>query len=210
MKSTLVNMVSVLGTITLVSALAVSGFYLLTKDAIDYANQQRVDRAIGEVITGFDNVPSEEMFLYPASEQFGGDSLQVFPAKSGDKLLGYAVKTFSPNGYAGNVQLMVGVLADRTISAVSVVSEAETPGLGHKMSTEGVLVDQFKNIDPKSKVLAVKKDKGDIDAITAATISSRAFCDAVNRALSVTDALFDVKSSDAVTGATSVKKGGKK
>lgn len=205
MKSTLTNMVSVLGTITLVSALAVSGFYNLTKDAIDKANQDKIDGAISEVISQFDNKPAMEMFLSPATGAYEGDSLEVYPAKSGDKVLGYAVKTFSQNGYGGKIELMVGVLSDGTINAVSVVSESETPGLGHKMSTEGVLVDQFRNVDPGSKKIKVKKDSGDIDAITAATISSRAFCDAVNRALSVTDALFHSNNADASTGATTVK-----
>lgn len=211
MKSTLVNMVSVLGTITLVSAVAVSGFYILTKDAIDLANQNKINSAISEVIPGFDNAPADEMFVSPTTGAYEGDSRQVFPAKKGDKLLGYAIKTNSPKGYGGKIELMVGVLSDGTVSSVSVISESETPGLGHKMSTEGILVDQFKNVNPKTKKLAVKKgDGGDIDAITAATISSRAFCDAVNRAISVSDALYHKNNTDASSGATNHHKEDKK
>lgn len=204
MKSTAINMVSVLGTITLVSALAVSGFYLLTKDAIELANQNKLNSAISEVVPGFDNAPSSECFL---SQAASGDSLLVYPAKKGEELIGYAVKTYSMNGYGGEIDLMVGVKVDGTINAVTVLSEAETPGLGHKMSTEDVLTSQFRGVDPSKMKIAVKKAGGDVDAITAATISSKAFCDAVNRALSVTDPLLKKSSAtDAASGATSVKK----
>jgi electron transport complex protein RnfG len=78
---------------------------------------------------------------------------------------------------------MVGILADGTLKNISVLQHAETPGLGSKMS-EPAFKDQFNDKRADSFNFKVKKDGGDVDAITAATISSRAFCDAVNRALS--------------------------
>jgi len=203
MKSSIKNMVLVLGTITLISSLAVSGFYLLTKDAIEFANQSKINNAIAEVMPGFDNAPSNEMFLCQVPGTT--DSLSVYPARKGEKLIGYAVKTFSNKGYGGNVELMVGILSNGNIASVSVVAESETPGLGHKMSTDSILVSQFKGINPEKKKISVKKDNGDIDAITAATISSRAFCEAVNRALAVVNPLIK-KTTDASSGATHVKK----
>jgi electron transport complex protein RnfG len=64
---------------------------------------------------------------------------------------------------------------------ISVLQHKETPGLGTKMTEEKFLV-QFRGKNPGSFPLKVKKDGGQVDAITAATISSRAFCDALQRA----------------------------
>ena len=77
--------------------------------------------------------------------------------------------------------MMVGMLAAGVINKVSVLSQAETPGLGANMVNEK-WKSQFDGKDPKNFILKVKKDGGDVDAITAATISSRAVSEAVKRA----------------------------
>ncbi len=78
---------------------------------------------------------------------------------------------------------MVGLLPDGSIYDVAVLEHKETPGLGDKMEKrKSNWGDQFKGKDPKLFNVSVTKDGGDVDAITASTISSRAFCDAVNRA----------------------------
>ena len=81
---------------------------------------------------------------------------------------------------------MVGITADGMIFNTVPVSHAETPGLGAKISEEGnAFVEQFRGLDPSSVVLKVKKDGGDIDAITASTITSRAYTAAVETAWKV-------------------------
>ena len=78
---------------------------------------------------------------------------------------------------------MVGVLPDGSINKVAVVSHKETPGLGDKMdSKKSNFSIQFEGKNPETFKLKVKKDGGDVDAITASTITSRAYCDAVERA----------------------------
>ncbi len=78
---------------------------------------------------------------------------------------------------------MVGMLDDGSISNTAVLSHKETPGLGDKMDIKkSDFPKQFEGKSPESFKLKVSKDGGDVDAITAATISSRAFCDAVKRA----------------------------
>jgi electron transport complex protein RnfG len=78
---------------------------------------------------------------------------------------------------------MVGFLADGSINAIEVVAHKETPGLGDKMeSNKSDFCVQFKGKNPETFKLIVKKDGGDVDAITASTISSRAYCEAVQRA----------------------------
>ena len=110
-----------------------------------------------------------------------GDSLDIYPAKKDSVLVGYAVNTNTKKGFSGNISLMAGFKPDGTIVNITVLEQKETPGLGTKM-TEPLFKDQFTDKNPSSFTLKVKKDGGQIDAITAATISSRAFCDAIQRA----------------------------
>jgi len=94
-----------------------------------------------------------------------------------------AINTFTNEGFSGNIELMVGFLEDGTIYNTAVLSHKETPGLGDKMDKKkSNFPDQFSGKNPAEFNLKVKKDGGDVDAITAATISSRAFCDALTRA----------------------------
>ena len=85
----------------------------------------------------------------------------------------------------------------------TVLSQAETPGLGAKC-TEPEFADQFKNWNPAEKVLKVKKDGGDVDAITASTITSRAYAKAVETAVTVFNSITAANAADieAVSGAT--------
>jgi electron transport complex protein RnfG len=76
---------------------------------------------------------------------------------------------------------MAGFLPDGSIHKVTVLTHKETPGLGTKMA-DPRFADQFAGKNPASFVIKVKKDGGQIDAITAATVSSRAYCDALQRA----------------------------
>jgi electron transport complex protein RnfG len=118
------------------------------------------------------------MFRLPTGE---GDSLEIFPAMNGDTLVGYAVNTYTQKGFSGYISLIAGFKPDGTIINIAVLEQKETPGLGTKMGDPG-FKDQFKGKNPAEFQLKVKKDGGPVDAITAATISSRAFCDAVLRA----------------------------
>ena len=116
----------------------------------------------------------------------------------GDKVIGIAVESYTYTGFSGLVKIMVGFLPDGTIYNTSVLEHAETPGLGDKMIKEKSLdkatglswSSQFDGKNPASDNIKVKQDDGEVDAITAATISSRAFCDAVLRAY---DGLQEVK-----------------
>ena len=178
-ESTLTNMLVALVVITFGASAALGGIYELTKEPIAAARLAKKNAAISEVIPGFDNEPSTEVYKKPAD----GDTLYFYPGKMGDDLVGTAVESFTNMGFSGKIKIMVGFLPDGTINGVSVLEHKETPGLGDKMDkrkSDWSL--QFQGKDPASFKVMVKKDGGDIDAITAATISSRAFCDAVTRA----------------------------
>lgn len=181
MKSSLKNMILVLTVITLVSSLAVGGVYLLTKKPITMAKDNIVNEAIKKVVPRFDNEPAAEAF----TQAIDGEQVKIYPAKNGGKVIGYAIESFSNNGFGGRISIMVGMLSDGTINAISVVEQKETPGLGDKMQKTDIMTGQFTGKNPAKMNMAVKKDGGDVDAITASTISSRAFVDAVDRAVRI-------------------------
>ena len=92
-------------------------------------------------------------------------------------IAGYAVPGVSGAGYGGDIKLMVGFKEDKkTVISYKVLSASETPGLGMKLSTPE-FAGQFKGKDGTS--LKVKKDGGEVEAITSATITSRAVCEAI-------------------------------
>ena len=175
-ESTFINMVVTLLVIAGVAAGALGGVYVLTKEPIAIAKKKKQEKAIKMVLPAFDKLESVKV-----PDARGGDSLLFTYAKKEGKVIGVAVNTYSAKGFGGYVYLMVGFLPDGTINNTAVLAHSETPGLGTKMKTPG-FKDQFNGKNPASFKLKVTKDKGDVDAITAATISSRAFCDAVDRA----------------------------
>ena len=177
-ESTFKNMALSLTLIALVSSALLGFVYEFTKEPIALSNLNKRLNAIKQVVPEFTNNPNDEMFRLATGE---GDSLEVYPAKKDDEIVGYAVNTYTSKGFSGNISLMAGFRPDGTIINISVLEQKETPGLGTKM-TESGFKDQFNEKNPAEFQLKVKKDGGPVDAITAATISSRAFCDAVQRA----------------------------
>ena len=178
-ESNLRNMLFALLLITLVASASLGGIYQLTKEPIAAAKLEKKNNAIKQVIPEFDNSPTSEVY----KEAVNGDTLYFYPGRKGEELVGTAVETFSMLGFTGEIKVMVGFLPDGTINDVAVLEHEETPGLGDKMErkkSEWSL--QFQGKNPSDFQLMVKKDGGDVDAITASTISSRAFCDALAKA----------------------------
>lgn len=181
-ESTLFNMVITLFVVTLLASTALGFVYEVTKEPIAKAKLAKKTEAIKKVMPAFSNNPVQEMYKVPGPE--GYDSLEIYPAENNGKYLGAAVRTYSKKGYAGEVWLMVGFNPEGEIRNIDVLEHKETPGLGTKMS-DAKFKDQFSGKHPEQYNLNVKKDGGDVDAITAATISSRAFSEAVQNAWEV-------------------------
>ena len=178
-ESTFLSMVATLFVVTLVAAGLLGSVYALTKEPIRLAELKKKNEAIQVVVPGFDNEPSqdvERIFM-------DGDSLYLYTARLGEEILGTAVETFTKQGFSGEFKLMVGFAPDGSIIDIAVIKHAETPGLGDKMEKgKSDFSVQFMGKHPDSFNIAVTKDRGDVDAITASTITSRAYCDAVTRA----------------------------
>lgn len=183
LESSFKNMFLSLSLICLSVAILLAQVNKMTAKPIADAKAMKLRNAISEVVPEFDNDPTAEVFSMPTGQ---GDSLLIYPAKKGSQIVGYALNTFSNNGFSGNIQIMVGFDTKHKIINYSILQHAETPGLGSKMS------EWFKDTTKPSQSvigrdlskgpLAVSKDGGEIDAITASTITSRAFMEAVNKA----------------------------
>ena len=166
---------------------ALSLVYLKTKEPIERVAKEKEKNAIEQVVPVFDNDPASSV-----SEIEG---LKIYTLKNKEQIIGYAVRTYTSKGFAGNIELIAGFLPDGSIFNTIVLQHKETPGLGTKM-LESKFKDQFMGKNPGTFPLMVRKDGGQVDAITAATISSRAYCDAIQRAY---DALQAIDNSSGAT-----------
>lgn len=178
-ESTFANMLLTLAVITLVSSTSLGYVYEITKEPKAAAELSKKTFAIKKVVPEFTNSPIKDMYSVKSPD--GAGMLEFYPAYKDSVLVGTAVKTFSTQGYGGMISIMVGFNPEGTIYNLSVLEQKETPGLGTKM-VEPKFQEQFLGKNPLTFKLKVKKDDGDVDAITAATVSSRAFNDAVQRA----------------------------
>lgn len=179
MQSSFFNMLLVLTAVTLAAAVSLGFVYELTRGPIEKARLARQMRAINAVLGEYSNDPWLEQFKVLSIH--GEDSVEFFPATVDGTLTGMAVKGYSSKGYNGDIWIMVGFKVNGDISNVYVIEHRETPGLGSKINDES-FIDQFTGRDPQTSDMRVTKDGGEINAISGATITSRAFSEAVVKA----------------------------
>lgn len=200
LESSFKNMVISLVSIAVIAAAALAGVYTLTKDKIEEQKAEKKQQAIlevlpnkgaGAIIAPVDTLDAEKkIYAYRAyADSTFADSV----------LIGVAVET-NEIGFGGKFKLMVGFDKENRIVNYTVLEHQETPGLGDKMGKWFNDESQPKRcvIGRKAGALKVSKDGGDVDAITAATISSRAFLKAVNGAY----AAYSGEEVEAATGAS--------
>ena len=171
-------------------ALALTGFSVVagailgwvnevTAEPIAQANAKTLSDAIAVVVPGFDNNPAEA----PETIDVDGVSYKIYKATKGGEFIGAAVESVSM-GFGGELKVLVGFDVEGNIIDYSLLTHAETPGLGSKAADwfkKGAKGD-ITGKNPGEAPLAVSKEGGQIDAITASTITSKAFLSAVNSA----------------------------
>ncbi|MDE5708755.1 MAG: RnfABCDGE type electron transport complex subunit G [Alistipes sp.] len=174
-------MTAVLFGITLIASAGVGVVNMITLDPIAQAEAAAKTEALNGVLPEFDATETDFLTIDEMP-------IAVYTATREGERVGYAVETMSKQGFGGAINLMVGFTPAGEVINVSVLKQTETPGLGTKMAeAENPLIESIKGrkLEEKKLVngkLAVTKDGGDVDALTAATISSRAYVDAINRA----------------------------
>lgn len=196
LESSLKNMLLVLTGVTVISVALLAYVNELTKEPIAQANAKALSDAVNMVVPGFDNDPIAEKKM----QEVDGVQYAVYPATKGGKFIGAAVEA-SAMGFGGELKVLVGFDAEGNIIDYSLLSHSETPGLGSKAA------DWFKkgqngditSMNPGKAPLTVSKDGGEVNAITASTITSRAFLKAVNTAYA---AYAGQNQTDGSTGAT--------
>ena len=177
MKSTMKTMTLSLTVLTVLVGAALGAVNYLTAGPIAEGALRARHEALAAVLPPFDN------------DAFGDrterDGCTVYPAeKDGDKV-GAAVESYSDNGFGGRINVLFGFDASGKVLAYKVLSHSETPGLGANMQTWFDDEDTGHTVLGTSVPLKVKADGGEIDAMAGATISSRAFLEALNRAREV-------------------------
>lgn len=187
LTSTLPNMLLSLTGVCILVAAVLGGMHMVTAKPISEAKMKAKVEAIKNVTPPFDNNPSEEGVDITLSGD--PEAVHLYPAKKEGQVVGYAVETYTNNGFSGHFSVMVGFDANGKIIDYTILQHSETPGLGSKMQEWFHQAPKTSNIQnivgvdmSQEKELKVVNDGGKLDAITAATISSRAFADAINRA----------------------------
>ena len=205
LESTLLNMVVVLVAVAVITSGLLAWINNVTEGPIRLQDELALANGIKEVM-GTDQltVTADE----EVTKEFDGKQLNFVVHKTADhkgKFLGAAVES-TTMGFGGDLKVLVGFDAEGKVLGYTILQASETPGLGAK-------ADKWFQADGKGSIigktaqkpLSVNKDGGDIDAITASTITSRAFLKAVNQAYSVY-AGQDNSGSDANSGASVQKK----
>ena len=182
-KSSFKNMTICLFAICVVCSSLLAGVYALTKEPIDAAARAKNEAAIMEVLPDAAVTVEEERTV-----EFEGASYTYNLAYDEQgNTVGCAINV-APVGFGGPISIKVGFDANGVIWNTKVLSQAETPGLGAKC-VEPAFSSQFKGFDPAAKKLSVKKDGGDVDAITASTITSRAYTQGLALAVNLYSAI---------------------
>jgi len=178
-KDTFINMLVSLFAITIISGFSLGYVNELTVGPIEKGKIERKVNALKLVLPSFDNNPVEDVQLIKSD--LAKDSVEVYPAFENNNFVGAAIIGSTEKGFSGLIKLMVGFKPDGSIQNIVVLEQKETPGLGTKIKDEKFLA-QFRDMNPSAFNLKVTKDGGEVDALTGATITSRAFGEAVQMA----------------------------
>ena len=176
--------------ITAVVAALLAGVNKITKDKIAAIKKEKTDKAIAEVIPLPGRVEIEEV---PFTDESGLVKKVYQPLlntpSDPDPVFVYAVEVV-PSGFDGEITMMVGIDKNGKVLGISIISHTETAGLGAVAAANNAKGEAFRNqfVDMSGSV-AVTKDGGQVDAITGATITSRAICDGINAALACVEKL---------------------
>ncbi len=174
------KLVGTLTVICILSGVLLSVVNSMTRARIEAVKRQQRADAMKEVLPEFDNNPAEDTF----AATNGSDVVTFYIARLGTKVVGAAFESVSKDGYGGDIRLMTGIdVPEYRLQGIDIIEHKETPGLGANIDAD-IFKSQF--VFPlATAILKVKKDGGHVDAVTAATISSRAVVKAVDEGVLV-------------------------
>lgn len=180
----------ILTIITLISGVALGGVYQITKEPIAKAQEEAKQEAYQQVFEDADAFEVLKVDVQEAADAVASAGVddgavidEAVEAIQGGETIGYVITSTDPNGYGGDIQVSVGIQSDGTVSGIAILSISETAGLGMK-AAEPDFYEQYSG--KQTDHFYVSKDGGEgeeIDAISGATITSRAVTGAVNSSL---------------------------
>lgn len=178
-QSNLKNMAIVLTSVCLVCSALLAITYAATSEPIRASSLKALQVSLGEVLPD-----GGEIAVEPRVVSVDGKDYEYYTQTTGGNVSALAVKS-TVAGFGGPLTVLVGVQPGDVVYATKVLFHSETPGLGAKCQSDENFLKQFRGFDASKYKLAVGKDGGDIDAITASTITSRAYTLAVENAVKV-------------------------
>lgn len=175
---------------SVVCASLLAGAYIATRPNIERSEQEEKMRLVAQALppASFDNDPVHDAHPLPVDPLLGLKHPGLaYVAAKGQTPVAVVLEAIAPDGYAGEIKLLIGIQADGRIAGVRVTSHKETPGLGDYIDVaKGNWIHQFegKSMDtPPAADWKVRKDGGQFDYLAGATITPRAVVKAVHKAL---------------------------
>jgi electron transport complex protein RnfG len=161
-----------------------------TRDQIRENQRQALLSGINALIPHdqYDNAILQDTITLEATEELGTEEpTTVYRARQNGENVAVVLTAIAPNGYSGKIKILVGIYSDGTLAGVRVIEHKETPGLGDKIEAKKAdWILQFEGLslkEPASAKWKVKKDGGEFDQFTGATITPRAVVGAIKGAL---------------------------
>lgn len=182
----------ILAAFALCTAAILAGTWKLTHERIEEAKRRAAEKALLEIIpqSRHDNeMLTDIVQTNETMQQALGlkSSSQIHIARSGGKIVAYIYPAIAPDGYSGDIDMIIGINVDGTIAGVRVLAHKETPGLGDKVDlkkSNWILSFENRSLhNPGSENWLVKKDGGEFDQFTGATITPRAVVKRIKRTL---------------------------
>lgn len=169
----------------LFSTAAVVLTHVQTDSQIHLQQQNKLNQLLGQMLPvgSYNNALAKSCYEVSSPLLGTADAHKVYVAKQNDQIVGYILESTAPNGYSGRIQLLAGITAENSIYRVEVLEHHETPGLGDKIErARSSWLDGFMNKNLKNQ-WAVKKDNGEFDSFTGATITPRAIVNQLHNTL---------------------------
>lgn len=170
------RMIIAMVVVALLAAATLGLTNIYTREPIAKAQKEALHKALIQVLPAHHNDPQSDLFTI--------DGTAIYPGKDrGGNPLGFAWEVVAPDGYAGSIRILVGVKPEGHVYAIRVTDHRETPGLGDGIVKDSHWIQSFAGLGLDGTTWKVRKDGGDFDQFTGATITPRAVVKAVKGAL---------------------------
>ncbi len=177
-----IRMVVALVAVAIVSVLFLGLTDAVTREPIAQARKAALHKALVQVLPPHSNDPLADAIQFRPSGSETDKLFYVAKDKQGT-IIGLAWETIAPDGYNGTIRIMMGLLPDGSVHAIRITDHRETPGLGDGIVLNSRWLNSFIGKTLDNTRWAVKKDGGDFDQFTGATITPRAVVKAVRNGL---------------------------